>query len=110
MSMMTMMKVKVTEEKVKVKMKEPCDYHRGGVQRPEKYRGEYITSCQGNTINAMTKVHLCHLKLTGPCIECFMCVWSLQHFLMTVNWILNQVDGLYGAQKDGVWYRVRVER
>ena len=32
-------------------------------------------------------------------------------FLMRVNCIdLTQVDALYGAQKDGVWYRVRVER
>ena len=30
---------------------------------------------------------------------------------MRVNYIdLTQVDGLYGAQKDGVWYRVKVER
>ena len=51
------------------------------------------------------------IKTMPSCVECFKFVCFQRHFLMRVNCIdLTQVDALYGAEKDGVWYRVRVER
>ena len=53
----------------------------------------------------------CHLQL-GPVLQDVSSVFVLSNIFLWlwIELVTVQVDALYGAEKDGVWYRVRVER